>query len=108
MSFIDSLELSWDLMSFSELYNRGVKMVVIRLSHRGARHAPKYRITVADQRRSRDGKFIEVLGTYNPHFRENEKKLNLNLERVNHWISCGAQPTQRVKSLIREASSSGK
>lgn len=96
-------------MSFGGSYGKGVKVVVIRLSHRGARHASKYRVTVADQRRSRDGRFIEVLGTYNPNSGKNEKKLKLNLERVEHWVSCGAQPTQRVKSLIREAtSSSGK
>lgn len=79
-------------------------MVVIRLSRVGATHTPKYRVTVADSRRPTCGKFIEIVGTYNPNPRGKEKEVELNLEKVNEWISKGAQPTDRVKKIIKLAS----
>ncbi len=78
-------------------------MVVIRLARIGSTHRPKYRITVADQRRHATKRFIEVLGTFNPSPRGEEKKLDINVERVNEWISKGAQPSDRVKSLLKQA-----
>lgn len=77
--------------------------VVIRLARTGAKHDPKYRVTVADSRRYVTGKFLEVIGYYNPLARGNDKKLELNLEKLNEWIKKGAQPTDRVKHLMRLA-----
>lgn len=78
-------------------------MVVIRLARFGKKHNPRYRVTVADSRRCLGGKFIEVVGQYNPHPSGAEKELNLDLEKINAWIKKGAQPTDRVKSLLRKA-----
>ena len=78
-------------------------MVIIRLNRIGSKKRPKYRVTVADSRRWRGGKFLEVIGHYNPHPRGEEKKLVLDIEKANEWIKKGAQPTLRVKSLIKMA-----
>lgn len=78
-------------------------MVVIRLARGGSKHRPKYRIAVADQRRAATGKYIEIVGLFNPAPQGNDKELDLNMDRVQHWIKNGAQPTQRVKSLIKKA-----
>jgi len=58
---------------------------------------------VADSRRPRDGKFIEIVGRYNPLARGQEKKIDLQLDRIQEWIGKGAQPSDTVKSLIRKA-----
>lgn len=76
-------------------------MVKIRLTRLGARKKPYYRIVVADSRASRDGPFIEILGTYNPMKEPSEIKLYG--ERVKHWLQLGAQPTDKAKKLIRMA-----
>jgi small subunit ribosomal protein S16 len=78
-------------------------MVVIRLARLGAKKRPKYRVTVADSRYFRNGRFIEVLGHYNPSPRGQEKEVTLDLEKVKSWVSKGAQPTDRVKTLIKKA-----
>ncbi len=78
-------------------------MVVIRLARGGSKKRPKYRITVADSRQWLNGKFIEVIGNFNPSPRGQEQKLVLDLEKANAWIKNGAQPTERVRSLIRMA-----
>ncbi len=78
-------------------------MVVIRLARGGSKKRPKYRITVADSRQWLNGKFIEVIGNFNPSPRGQEQKLVLDLEKANAWIKNGAQPTDRVRSLIRMA-----
>lgn len=78
-------------------------MVVIRLCRGGSKKRPKYRITVADSRQWVKGKFLEVIGNFNPAPRGEEKKLVLNLDRANAWIKQGAQPTERVRSLIKMA-----
>lgn len=78
-------------------------MVVIRLARFGATHRPKYRVTVADQRFAATGRYIEVVGSYNPAPQGNDPGLVLDLEKVNSWIAKGAQPTSRVKSLIKRA-----
>ena len=77
-------------------------MVVIRLARGGAKKKPFYRIVVADKRSPRDGKYIEKIGQFNPVANGQEPRLLLDLERVQHWIGQGAQPTDRVKSLIKE------
>ncbi len=81
-------------------------MVVIRLARGGCAHNPQYRITVADSRRAAKGKFLEVLGTYNPSPRGKDPGLVFNLEKANEWIKKGAQPTKRVQFLIKKAQGS--
>jgi len=78
-------------------------MVTIRLSRGGSKKRPFYSITVADQRRSPTGRFIERIGFFNPNARGNEEKLRIDLDRANHWVSQGAQPSDRVVSLIKQA-----
>lgn len=78
-------------------------MVVIRLSRVGAKHRPKYRVTVADSRRAATAKFIEVLGYYNPAPQGTEKGLEIDMQKAQEWIKKGAQPTPRVKSLMKKA-----
>ncbi|MBQ2471073.1 MAG: 30S ribosomal protein S16 [Acholeplasmatales bacterium] len=73
-------------------------MVKIRLQRFGAHKAPKYRIVAADSRSPRDGKFLEILGTYNPL--TNPATVNVDAEKVNAWIAKGAQPTTTVKNIL--------
>jgi small subunit ribosomal protein S16 len=78
-------------------------MVVIRLARFGAKKVPKYRIMVADSRRWRNGKFIENLGYYNPNPSGQDKKLVLDIQKTQDWVRKGAQPSDRVKTLIKLA-----
>ncbi len=82
-------------------------MVVIRLSRGGVKKRPFYHIVVADKRRSRDGRFIEQLGYFNPIAVGKEIKLTLDLARARHWISQGAQPSDRVKHLMQVQEETG-
>ncbi|MBW7935418.1 MAG: 30S ribosomal protein S16 [Gemmatimonadaceae bacterium] len=75
--------------------------VSIRLRRAGRKKAPMYRIIVADSRMPRDGKFLEVLGQYQP--RSGDKALSLNADRANYWLDNGAQPSDTVRSLLRKA-----
>ncbi len=75
--------------------------VKMRLRRMGAKKAPFYRIVVADSRSPRDGKFIEEVGYYNPLTEPVEVKVNE--EKVNKWLSNGAQPTETVKRLLTNA-----
>ena len=77
-------------------------MVVIRLSRQGATHSPKYRVTVADSRRAASKKYIEVVGRYNPFARGQDKKIELDLDRIDEWIKKGAQPSDTVRSLMKK------
>lgn len=76
-------------------------MVTIRLSRGGAKKKPFYQMVVADSRRARDGRFIENVGFFNPMAQGQEEKLRVDLERIEHWIGQGAQPSDRVASLIK-------
>ena len=76
-------------------------MVSIRLSRAGAKKRPFYHMVVTDSRNGRDGRYIERLGFFNPVGKENEENLRIDLERVDYWISQGAQPSDRVASLIK-------
>ena len=78
-------------------------MVVIRMARGGAKKRPFYKIVVADKRSPRDGKFIERLGFFNPVARGGEERLKLDLAKAEEWISKGAQTSDRVASLIKEA-----
>ena len=75
-------------------------MVKIRLKRMGAKKAPFYRVVVADSRYPRDGRFIEEIGTYNPL--TEPTTFTVDAEKVNQWISNGAQPTDTVKSLLKK------
>jgi small subunit ribosomal protein S16 len=78
-------------------------MVVIRLSRGGAKNRPFYHILVADSRSRRDGKYIEKLGFYNPVASKNEESLRISLDRIEHWIKVGAQPSSTVARLCKQA-----
>ena len=78
-------------------------MVKIRLTRGGAKKRPFYHIIVTDSRSSRDGRNIERLGYYNPVAAGNEKRVELNLERTRHWIGNGAQLTDKVADLYKQA-----
>lgn len=74
--------------------------VSIRLRREGAKNRPYYKVVVADSRSPRDGKFIEILGTYDP--KKPDHNSTLKLDRIDHWISKGAQPSDTVRSLIKK------
>ncbi|HHX08088.1 MAG TPA: 30S ribosomal protein S16 [Chloroflexi bacterium] len=74
-------------------------MVRIRLRRVGSTHQPHYRVVVADKESPRDGRFIEVIGFYNP--RTEPGTIELNEERVYHWLSVGAQPSESVQKLFK-------
>ena len=78
-------------------------MVKIRLSRGGAKARPFYHIIVADERSGRDGRNIERVGFYNPIAAGKEVPLELNLERIDHWVGVGAQMTDKVRSLVKQA-----
>ncbi|MDD5227829.1 MAG: 30S ribosomal protein S16 [Methylococcales bacterium] len=78
-------------------------MVTIRLSRGGSKNRPFYQIVVTDSRNSRDGRYIERIGFFNPLARGNEERLRLDNERVSHWKANGAQPSERVAKLIRDS-----
>jgi small subunit ribosomal protein S16 len=78
-------------------------MVTIRLSRGGAKKRPFYNIVVADSRRARDGRFIERVGYYNPVARGGETPLQVNQERLQYWLSRGAQASERVSFLLSSA-----
>ena len=75
-------------------------MVVIRLSRAGAKKRPFYHIVVTDARNRRDGKSIEQVGYFNPTARGQDIKLHMQVERIEHWHSLGAQISDRVSSLL--------
>ncbi len=77
-------------------------MVKIRLARGGAKKRPFYHIVVADGRNKRDGRYIERLGFFNPSASGQEETLRLDNERVEHWISQGAQPSERVAKLLKQ------
>ena len=79
-------------------------MVSIRLSRGGAKNLPFYNVVVTDSRSSRDGRYIERVGFFNPLARGGEQRLVLDAERVQYWKANGAQPTDRVAKLIKDAS----
>lgn len=81
--------------------------VRIRMKRMGRTHRPFYRICAMDSRVPRDGKAIEYLGTYDPFVPETDARVNLNTERVDYWLSVGAQATPKVGVLIRKYGSNG-
>ena len=77
-------------------------MVVLRLKRLGRRHRPFFRLNAIDKRSPRDGRVIEELGWYDPIAPE-DKQINLKVDRIDYWLSVGAQPSDTAKSLIKRA-----
>jgi len=78
--------------------------IKIRLARGGSKKRPFYRIVAADSRMPRDGRFIEKLGTYDPLLpKDSEDRVKMDLERVQHWLSQGAQPTDRISRMLEAA-----
>lgn len=77
-------------------------MVKIRLQRTGRRHRSSFRIVACDIRQSRDGKVIENLGSYNPEAKVEDAQIQVDAERVAHWLSVGAQPTETVAQLLKK------
>ena len=78
--------------------------LAIRLSRGGRKKVPHYAIVVADSRAPRDGRYIEKLGTYSPTLKtDHAQRIVLNAERIKHWLSVGAQPTERMAVLLGKA-----
>ena len=78
-------------------------MVTIRLSRTGAKNRPFYHVVVADSRMRRDGRYIERVGFFNPVARGADRRLELKQDRIQYWLSQGAQTSDRVASLLKEA-----
>jgi small subunit ribosomal protein S16 len=79
-------------------------MVKIRLTRGGAKKRPFYHVVVTDERNKRDGRAIERVGFYNPVAAGNDLRLQLDVARVDHWVGHGAQMSEKVRSLYKEAS----
>ena len=77
-------------------------MVVIRLARGGSKKRPFYSVVVADSRRARDGRYIERLGFFNPVATGNAVKFEMNNERYQYWLGVGAQPSERVASIVKQ------
>ncbi len=78
-------------------------MVVIRLARGGQKKRPFYHIVVTDSRNKRDGRYIERLGFFNPGATGQEERLNLNSDRIEHWVKLGAKTSDRVSTLMKES-----
>ncbi len=73
-------------------------MLAIRLARMGKTKKPFYRVVVIDKRRPRNGRFVEIVGTYDPL--KNPAEVKLNAERIKYWLGCGAQPSDTVRSFL--------
>ena len=78
-------------------------MVTIRLARGGAKKRPFYHLTVTDSRSPRSGKYLERVGFFNPVARGGEERLRVDFERLNHWVGQGAQLSDRVAALVKQA-----
>ena len=78
----------------------------IRLRQQGRTNCATYRVVLADTRSPRDGKYIELLGWYNPHETEPEKSLSLNVDRIQHWLDLGAALSENLKTMVAKAAPS--
>ncbi|MDO9416586.1 30S ribosomal protein S16 [Pararhizobium sp.] len=78
--------------------------IKIRLARGGSKKRPYYQVVVADVRSPRDGRFLEKVGSWNPMLaKDDAKRVELNVERINHWVANGALPTDRVLRFMAEA-----
>ena len=78
-------------------------MVTIRLARGGSKKRPFYHLSVSDSRKPRNGRFIERVGFFNPVARGQEERLRVDLDRVDYWVSQGAQVSDRVAKLVKES-----
>jgi len=78
--------------------------VIIRLRRDGTKNSPYYRVVVADKHSPRDGKFLELIGTYDP--KKKTDNATIKLDRVDHWVKNGARPSDTVRSIIKKAKAS--
>lgn len=101
VSVID--HLSMDGHPTAGQHRKATLMVKIRLTRGGAKKRPFYHIIVTDSRSARDGRNIERVGFYNPVAAGNEKRVELNIDRVKHWVANGAQLTDKVADLYKQA-----
>ncbi len=86
--------------------NKEKKLAVrLRLKRMGRRHRPYYRVTAVDGRKSRDGRVLEELGSYDPLNADEDKQIVLKSERIQYWLGVGAQPSDTVRGLIRRCGS---
>lgn len=76
-------------------------MLRIRLTRKGAKKKPFYRVVVMERRQNRDGSFVEIVGHYDPT--ANPPIIDLKTDRIRHWLECGAQPSETVNSLLKKA-----
>lgn len=86
-------------------YFEGEVLVVIRLARHGAHNAPYYRVVVADQRKKRDGRIIEQVGTYDP--KTDPSEIHLDMDKIDEWVAKGAQPSDTVAKLIAATKGEG-
>ena len=75
--------------------------VIIRLRRDGTKNSPYYRVVVADKHSPRDGKFLELIGTYDP--KKKTENSTIKIERADHWIKLGAKPSDTVRSILKKA-----
>ena len=98
---VDSFALTF---SFQRQFQKTKDMAVkIRLQRGGATNQPKYRMVVAEDSNKRDGRFVEILGNYDPTNKISGKQLTIDLERAAYWVSVGAQPSDTARTLINRA-----
>jgi small subunit ribosomal protein S16 len=90
----------WEFFNWNQDLQR---MVTIRLSRGGSKKRPFYHLTVTDSRSSRDGRYLERVGFFNPLARGQEERLRVDSDRVQHWLDKGAQTSDRVKTLLKES-----
>jgi small subunit ribosomal protein S16 len=90
---------------FETLEKKVLSVLMIRLARFGARKQPYYRVVVIDKERARNGRSVEIVGTYNP--RTNPASIDLKRDRIDYWVSKGAQPSDRVQKLISKQAPAG-
>lgn len=78
-------------------------MVTIRMTRGGSKKRPFYHLVVTDSRNARDGRYLERVGFFNPQARGQEERVRLDLARIEHWVGLGAQTSDRVASLVKDA-----
>ncbi|MEE2731206.1 MAG: 30S ribosomal protein S16 [Pseudomonadota bacterium] len=78
-------------------------MVTIRLTRGGSKKRPFYHLVVTDSRNARDGRYIERVGFFNPLAKGQEERVRLDLARIEHWVGLGAQTSDRVAALVKDA-----
>jgi small subunit ribosomal protein S16 len=100
---IKFIKVTLKYKSFLLIQKQILNMVVVRLAKSGAKKNPYYFITVADSRKPRDGGYIERLGFFNPSAKGSEERLRFNLDRFDHWVSQGAQASDKVSDLAKDA-----